>query len=241
MRAIQPTVMQPAIIPVAYIDNLVVPLPDLIEGKGKNQVVTPRFASMYKDSPDIIWITDTYPDTALRGNPAFFVLGWYFAGLQAFQDILSNDKPLARLVKGLSSRSIYESFNFTTGGAYMSSVGVISQDALDASLAAMLGTQAAMVSRLEALRNAGITANSLQTIMDANSDLDMLTLGGLSSPKILTSNTASIAPPIKTQTEETEEEETEEMDTGLEITDSSGVTSNHPTAPILSPKPQVPA
>lgn len=177
--------MDTVVIPTLVLDNLVVSLPPLVIGKGQNRVETPRFASMYSDKPDTIWITETYPDSIKRGLPCFAVMGWYFGGIVPFVDNISSNPNLARLCQGLDGSVLYNSINAVNGGAYMRALGYISQDALDNAIANYVRTSQVMSAQVTALRAAGITAASLRQITESRSDLAMLESGATSPLKAL--------------------------------------------------------
>ena len=177
--------MAPFVMPQSYVDNIVVSLPPLVEGKGKTRKETARFASLYPDAPDTIWITSEFPDTEERGNPAFRVKGWYGGGLLPFYKQFSTDATLQRLVSGLDSAVIWETINKATGTAYLRAVGVISQDALNEALKMAVATGAVIAERTEQYKRAGMTAEMMRAVNQSRDDESMLTNGGVSQLKAL--------------------------------------------------------
>ena len=181
--------MDEVTIPKMVMSNLIVSLPPLVTGKGKTRVETPRFAAMYADSPDVIWITDTYPDSTTRGLPAFAVIGWYWGGLVPFVDNISKDKSLATICACLDSATLYHSINNTNGGAFLLAKGYISQSTIDCAIKDYVATSKAMSATVTAMREAGITADSLLHITQHRSDAEILTNGSTSPIRALPEST----------------------------------------------------
>ena len=176
-------------IPTMVMSNLIVALPPLVSGKGKTRVETPRFASMYSDTPDVIWVTDTYPDSTTRELPAFAVVGWYFGGITPFSDNISKNKSLATICAGLDSVSIYNAINSTHGGAFLLAKGYISQSTIDCAIKDYVATSKAMSGTVTAMREAGITADALLHITQHRSDAEILTNGSTSPIRALPEST----------------------------------------------------
>lgn len=171
----QPTILQPSEVDVSSLSItpcLKAKLPDITKGVGKGKEIISRYAVMYSDYPNYIWVHVHGTRAENRGQPSYFLTSVLPDGIQELQDSLlpeldKTPKPGNNdvdIFEGLDSSDIYDAIFGRYDSSYLMAKGYINRNAMLSSIQSVIEVTEYRKSIVKSALEAGVTPKQLKAM-----------------------------------------------------------------------------